>query len=219
MPTNNYGLQMESLEKRIRESDMSDTNRGLLWKFKRDLEVQDYSDGRIYKLLNYLKFTAEHIDVDFEKATEENIEDTVAWFNQRKVADAIKRDTKIILKMFYKRLNGGEYPDKVKWINTTRKRSNGILTKNVLTEEDIKKLMDEAKNSQCRGLIAMLRKTGARIGELIDLRIGDLEDHDHGKRVVIQGKTGTTILFRSREVMSPSKLVVLLDPMLIIMLR
>ncbi|KXA94404.1 hypothetical protein AKJ65_04500 [candidate division MSBL1 archaeon SCGC-AAA259E19] len=173
-------MRMDNLEKRIREAETSEPNRKLLQKFKRDLEVQDYSDGRIYKLLNYLKFTAEHIDDDFEKATEENIEDTVAWFDQRKVADAIKRGTKIILKMFYKWLNGGEYPDKVKWINTTRKRSNGILPKNVLTEKDIKKLMDGAKNSQ--DLIAMLQKTGARIGELIDLQIGDLEDHDTGRR-------------------------------------
>lgn len=190
MPTNNYEMLMENLENRIRKAEMSEANRELLKKFKRDLEVRDYSDGRIYKLLNYLKLTAEHVGYDFEEATEENIKDTVAWYNKRDVADATKRDTKIILKMFYKWLNGGEYPEKVKWINTTRKRSNSTLPKDALTEKDIRELMDAAKNSKDRALIALLWETGARIGELIDLEIGDLEDHDHGKKVVIQGKTG-----------------------------
>jgi hypothetical protein len=36
----------------------------------------------------------------------------------------------------------------------------------------------------------MLYETGARIGELIDLTVGDIEDRQHGKKVVIDGKTG-----------------------------
>lgn len=37
----------------------------------------------------------------------------------------------------------------------------------------------------------MLWETGARIGELIDLKIRDIEDHKHGKKIIIQGKTGS----------------------------
>jgi hypothetical protein len=33
-------------------------------------------------------------------------------------------------------------------------------------------------------------EAGARIGELIDLTVGDIEDHTHGRKVVIDGKTG-----------------------------
>lgn len=36
----------------------------------------------------------------------------------------------------------------------------------------------------------MLYETGARIGELIDLTVGAIEDRKHGKKVVIDGKTG-----------------------------
>jgi hypothetical protein len=36
----------------------------------------------------------------------------------------------------------------------------------------------------------MLWETGARIGELLDLTVGDIEDRQHGKKVVIDGKTG-----------------------------
>jgi len=36
----------------------------------------------------------------------------------------------------------------------------------------------------------MLWETGARIGELIKLRVGSLEDHKYGMKVVVSGKTG-----------------------------
>lgn len=36
----------------------------------------------------------------------------------------------------------------------------------------------------------MLWETGARAGELLNLQIKDLQDHEHGYQVVIQGKTG-----------------------------
>lgn len=190
MPTNDYDKRMASLEKRILNADMSEANREIIWEFKRDLEVQDYSIGRIYKLLNYLKIIAEHIEFNFKEAAIDDIKNTVAWLNKRDVADATKVDTKTILKQFYKWLNNGEYPDTVKWIKTTRKRSNRILPKNILTEEDIQKLLNTAKNTRDKAIIAILWETGARIGELIDLKIGDLEDHKHGKKITIKGKTG-----------------------------
>lgn len=61
---------MRALEKNIREGEISEEDRKLLWEFKRDFEVQNYSQGRIYKLLIYLKIIAEHVNYDFEEASE-----------------------------------------------------------------------------------------------------------------------------------------------------
>lgn len=93
MSTNNYGLRNDNLEKRIREAEMSEANRDLLWKFKRNLEFWDCSNGRIYKLLNYLKITAEYIN--FENATEEDIKDTVVWLNRKDVASVAEKTRKL----------------------------------------------------------------------------------------------------------------------------
>lgn len=191
MPVDDYESRVEDVVRRIEEADISVQNRELLWKFKRDLEVRDYSKARIYKLLTCLKIIAEHIDYNFEGATEEDIKSTIAWVNRRDLSDATKTDYRIILKMFYKWLNGGEYPDKVKWISTTVKRSNDTLPQDVLTEEDVEKLIQAATNTRDKALVSLLWETGARIGELIDLGVGAFEDHKHGKKVVIQGKTGS----------------------------
>lgn len=190
MPTNDMDARMEAVVRRIEQADIREENRQLLWKYKRDLEVRDYSKARIYKLLTYLKIICEHIDYRLDEATEEDIKDTIAWVNQRDLADASKADYRITVKQFYKWLNGGEYPDKVDWITTTTKKSNDTLPQDVLTEEDIGKMVQAASNTRDRALISMLWETGARIGELIDLTVGDIEDHRHGMKVVIQGKTG-----------------------------
>ncbi len=67
MPAVDYGPKLVREEERIRSSDgLSELDRETLLDYKRDLEVQDYSKDRIYKLLNYLKIIAEHVDYDFE---------------------------------------------------------------------------------------------------------------------------------------------------------
>lgn len=191
MPTNDFDSRLKSFGKKLDENGrISEANKELLKKIKRDMEVKDYSQARIYKVLSLLKVIAEHIDYNFEEAALENIKNTVAWINQRDLSDATKRDYRTILKMFYKWLNDGTYPEKVEWITTTKKRSNNTLPKDVLTEKDIEKLIKAANNTRDRALISMLWETGARIGELIDLTIGDIEDHKHGKKLVIRGKTG-----------------------------
>lgn len=186
-----YDKKIERVEKDIEESEeISKANRKKIQKFARDLRVNDYSKTRIFKLENKLKIIAENIEFDFEKATEDQIKDFVAWVNEQDFSDSTKNDYKVILKRFYKWLNDGEYPKCVDWISTTLKKSNDKLPKNVLVEDDIQDLIEAAENPRDKALIAMLWETGARIGELIDLEIGDLEDFRHGKKVVINGKTG-----------------------------
>jgi ribosomal protein S27AE len=54
----------------------------------------------------------------------------------------------------------------------------------------VKTQVEAAKNPRDRAFIMVLYETGARIGELIDLTVGDIEDRTHGKKITIEGKTG-----------------------------
>lgn len=60
----------------------------------------------------------------------------------------------------------------------------------MLKEEEIRDLIGAAYNSRDRALVAILWETGARIGEILDADVGDVEEHKHGKMIVIDGKTG-----------------------------
>jgi integrase len=45
----------------------------------------------------------------------------------------------------------------------------------VLSKEEIKKLLDNIKNSKHRFMIAFMYSTGLRLSELVNMRIKDLE--------------------------------------------
>lgn len=194
MPTFDYGERVASTMQNIEDSDqICESNKARIAEFKRDLKLDDISDARLQKLTSHLKIIAEHLgDTHFEDLDEADLKDLVEWVHDRDLAVTTQTDYKKILKQFYKWLEGedDEYPEKVKWLNTTGPSRQATLPKDLLTREDIDALKDGCRNARDRAFIAVLYETGARIGELIDLTVGDIEDHDHGRKVVIDGKTG-----------------------------
>ncbi len=188
----------EIYEKRIRNtltaldrnSQILRENKETIKEFLREMTLNGYSLSRIYKNALYLMEMAENMDVPFRYAEKRDIENIVLWIMKRDVAEDTKIDYKIVLKRFYRWIGQGEYPSCVKWINTSRKKSTEKLPEEMLTEEDIVKMLEAAENARDRAFIALLWETGARVGEIIDLRIRCFEDYKHGKKIVLRGKTG-----------------------------
>ncbi len=85
-------------------------------------------------------------------------------------------------------LNGGEYPDCVKWIKTGRK--NQDLPKEILSHEEIKELAQITDNQRDRTMIWVGYESGARPGELLDMKIKDVEFDEYGAKIMVDGKTG-----------------------------
>jgi len=97
---------------------------------------------------------------------------------------------KSILKKFFKWLRGYEqgYPDEVSWIKLSNSKSNKLPE--VLTQEEIKKLIDACDNIRDRALISVLYESGARIGEILNMKVGDIYFDEYGCVVIVSGKTG-----------------------------
>lgn len=167
-------------------------NKELIQDFARDLELQGLSAAWIGKLTTHLKVIAEHLDdTRIEDMAKDDIKDLVAWVQRRDIAEATIGNYKQVIKRFWRWLNDGTHPEETAWINTNHGGGNGTLPKELLTREDVSRLLDACRNPRDAALIALLWETGARIGELIDLTVGDIEDRDHGKKIVIEGKTGS----------------------------
>ena len=183
---------IESAIQRIQQNKKIDKeNKKAILEFYKYMELQDYSLHRQIKYLIKLPKLAEQLGIPFAKAEKGDIEHLVLWLKRRKdINDTTKLDYKILLKRFYKWLNDGEYPDCVKFITTTQKNHKGKLPKDMLTEKDIRKLLEANNHPRNRAFIMMLWETGARIEELLTLKVGDIEDHEHGLKVVVSGKTG-----------------------------
>jgi len=83
-----------------------------------------------------------------------------------------------------------EYPPEVKWIKANFKNSRQKLPNELLTIEDIKTLADATNNLRDRAFVLMLYESGARIGELVNLTLKDIEPDKYRIKVTLFGKTG-----------------------------
>lgn len=78
---------------------------------------------------------------------------------------------------------------KKKIVDVAERESN-FSSEIFLTREDIQRLRESIDNSRDKALIVTLWETGARLSELYNLRISDLNDWEHGIEVLIDGYTG-----------------------------
>lgn len=177
---------------RIDEADeISSENKALLEDFRRDRKLDDLQPSTIERDLSALKVQAEHVGQTFDGMDKDDVKDLVEYIHNRYENDYTRSIHKRALRNLFKWFNDGEHPDETEWIQTyVSKRNGGKLPEELLTKEDIKAQIEAAHNPRDKALIAMLYETGARIGELIDLEVGDIEDRKNGKKVVIEGKTG-----------------------------
>ncbi|KXA92206.1 hypothetical protein AKJ64_03735 [candidate division MSBL1 archaeon SCGC-AAA259E17] len=119
------------------------------------MEANGLSDGRVYKVLSTTKLVAEKLDgKSLVDATEDDIKDIVAWVEKRDISEWTKTDYRRMVKRFYKWENGGEYLDKVEWVNTTYRGNNEKLPENLpeygfrqLSVDELEKLFEDLPSS------------------------------------------------------------------------
>jgi integrase/transcription elongation factor Elf1 len=94
------------------------------------------------------------------------------------------------VKVYYKHALGDDetYPRQVSWLKTGMKISKKLLPENILDEDEIIKLLDAVNDARDKALIAVLFDTGMRVGELLNMKFGDVDQASH--HIVIKGKTG-----------------------------
>jgi len=188
-----YAYRIDRATDGIRNSPkISPQNKEILAEYFKHLQLSDYSHARIYKILVHLKKTAENIDFDFKNGTREDIENFVMWLKGRKdIGDTTRVDYKTVMKTFYKWINGGDrYPECVEWMKVSHRNTKKKLPEAMYTEEDVKKLIECATSLRDKAFIAILWETGARVGEIDNMKVGDLEEHKYGLKIIVNGKTG-----------------------------
>lgn len=194
-----YYRNVKNARENLKErDDILKSNKEDILEFDRYLELSDYSDARRYKYLTQLPPMASKFDKPFSDAKKRDIENILLWLKRRDdISHRTKNSYKTLLKTFYKWLENGAikndlpYPDCAKIIDINYKKNNDKLPEELLTDQDAEKLIENALNPRDKCLISILHETGARIGELIDLSIGSIEDREHGYKIVVDGKTGS----------------------------
>jgi site-specific recombinase XerD len=188
----NYSQRLNRKLEEIKNSkEISKHNKEKIIQFQRSCLANGLSKARMLRYLNDIPRVAKKLDKDFEKVNKTDIEKIMAEIETMDLAPATKTSYAVSLKKFYKWLNGGEeYPKCVKWLRTTEKENNNKLPEELLTDEEVKKIIEVALNSRDRGLISTLWESGCRIGELLTMKIKHVSFEKGFTRISINGKTG-----------------------------
>jgi site-specific recombinase XerD len=187
-----FGKQYQASITRLWKAKIPEDEKKLVEKFARDCKSDGIGLARLTKLVRNLAVIGEILGIPFKKATSEDIRRVVHHFEMTDYSVWCKHDVKVIIKQFYKWLDGEDYPKCVKWICTTIPKKDMPLTKEaeLLTEAEINKVIDAAGHPRNKAIIAILAESGARIGEIGNLTIGQVNIDPNGTVLNVSGKTG-----------------------------
>ena len=189
----NYKRRIELFfEKLDKNNSMSRQDKEILKKYRDYLISEGITFGRVGKYLSDLKRASILLGKPFRIANEQDIRRIVSLFvKNEKYSPWSKRDFKMAIRKFYTWLRGTkEYPPEVAWMKVHTKVRNTRRAEDLLTEEEVRKLINHANTVEERALIATLYESGCRIGELVFLTINQVKFDNYGAQLYVNGKTG-----------------------------
>jgi integrase/recombinase XerD len=181
-----YRERVRRAEVLLESSPISETNKRAIRRFMDFKTAQRISLPRQDKYLRLLRLLAErYIDgKDFEELTRDDVISAVAQIERSDLKTWVKYDYEYFLKTLLTFLGREEA---ISWLKIKTPRR---VPDDVLTVEEVERMIATCENARDRALIAMLFEAGTRIAEVGNLRIGDLEFDRIGAIAKVTGKTG-----------------------------
>jgi integrase/recombinase XerD len=100
-----------------------------------------------------------------------------------------KYDYLVIIKRFFRWINKGKDPEYTEWIKP-RVKNDYKLPEEMLTEAEIKQMIEAAVHPRDKALIATFWDAGGRTGEIGELKIKHIVFDKYGAIMIVDGKTG-----------------------------
>jgi len=175
----------------LEKSDISDNNKKAILDFRSECSAQGIGLLRVGKYVYMLRRIAEMLGKDFADADINDMKRLVADIEQSNYADWTKHDFKVGIKKFYKWFRGEKNPPETEWIKTTMKNHKRKLPEDLLTEDDVIKLIQAAEHPRDRAFVSIIYESGCRVGELMGLRLKHIQFDKYGAMIIVNGKTGS----------------------------
>jgi integrase/recombinase XerD len=195
MDIHNYKRSFERIVDRIKQSEnISKENKNTILNFKNYLLSENIGTAKIERYLFDLMKYSKMLDKSFERASKDDIRQVVGAINQGSLAEETKKGFKIMLRKLYRFIEGieekGKYPERVAWISIKIQENHKKLPEELLTEEEIKHIIEKCNNLRDRALISVLSESGCRISEIGTLKVKHISFEEYGARLTVNGKTG-----------------------------
>lgn len=184
----NFDNRGKAEEKLLEKSSISFENKDLIRSFVNFKTAEKVKLPRINMYMSTLRLMAERYleDRDFRDITKEDMIDIVAKIERGYHSDWTKYSYEVIIKTFYRWLG---MTDVIEWIKA-KPPGNKKLPEDLITEEEVKAMINVAITLRDKAFIACLYEGGFRIGEIGGLAIKDVTFDNYGAIVMVNGKTG-----------------------------
>ena len=174
------------------KKNLSKENKETIKKFMSFCLADGVGVGRIEKYLYHLRKFCLWSKKNLLELTKDDVVNLVGKVETLKYSPYTKKDIKISIKKFLKVMKGNneEYPKEVKWIKTNVKNNQKKMPEELLTEEEVAKMIRQAPTFRDKAIISLLWETGMRRGEMLTLKVKHVQFDDIGGLLVVTGKTG-----------------------------
>lgn len=171
-----------------RKSLASAGNRQAILGIDKELEILGKSLTTRMNYINFFHEFAEFLgETAFKDAVKEKLIDYFATFKDQKGSTCNHR--MIVIKLLYRRLNGGENPDCTSWIKP-KIYKNYVTSEAIPTPDEIEAMITKAGSFRDKAIIMVLWESACRISEFLGMKISDIAFDRDGARVRVSGKTG-----------------------------
>lgn len=199
-----YDERLVTARQRVKNAPIPSRSAELILAFERTVFLQEaLSKPRRIKVLELLCSLCKYfLQPPLDAATKDDLKATVQRIEEADLSAWTKYGHKIMLRKFYTWLHYGdayveharrhEWSPLVSWLHVSiRKQERPVVhAGDILTEEEVERLIRAAERPRDRAFVAMIYELGARIGEMGGLRISSVTKDKYSYLVDLEGKTG-----------------------------
>jgi site-specific recombinase XerD len=170
--------------------DFSQEGNLMFEEFENYLRIRKLSEITIYNYVLHLKTAKRFLGKLDMTTTKDDIQRYLTSISNLSANTILAKSLslKLYFKWLYKMKKG--YPDIVDF-PLPRKPQNKLISSDLLTEEEVLKMINICDNTRDKALISVLFDSACRIGEIRDLNIEDIViESDKTGYIVVDGKTG-----------------------------
>lgn len=185
------------LLKLSRDTCVSEANKRAIHEYLQYRELQGDTCATRYLRVWQLRELSVHFGKDFKEVTKEDVQELVLKFKERYSPKTVC-DWNVILRAFFAWLHQckrGQYPLQVEGLVTSMSRRStrsryGVG--DILSRTEVQRISDAAKTIRDRAMPLVLYESGARISELLSMRISNVvpDSENNCCWITIYGKTG-----------------------------
>ena len=197
-----YEMKFAYAERQVRDSELSERNKQLILGYRDACLLKNVCGRvRLIRVQGVLLLLARSLKKDFDQTTREDIERLVSSLVTRQppYSPETLGTYKAMLKNFMTWViapdrfpTTKDVPTQVAWItcHVKQRDKRRLERKDLLTPEDIERLLTIIHNPRDKALVSILWETGCRIAEVGNLQLKHVTKSPHGYTLDVNGKTG-----------------------------